>query len=52
MEANKKDDIDKFPFPGYNIYILEKIRKVTSGLVLGVTNIITSIFETIKFMIR
>ncbi|GFS56675.1 hypothetical protein NPIL_462201 [Nephila pilipes] len=39
----------KFAFPGYNVFLLKKGRKVASGILVGVKNI-TSNFEIIKPM--
>ncbi|GIX84731.1 hypothetical protein CEXT_84121 [Caerostris extrusa] len=51
MEANLTLDIVKFyPFPGYNLYLLPKYRKVASGILVGIKDTLTADFEICKEM--
>ncbi|GIY08452.1 hypothetical protein CEXT_255631 [Caerostris extrusa] len=37
MEANLAlDTVKYYPFPGYNVYLLPKYRKVASGILVGI----------------
>ena len=38
----------RFIFPGYNVFIVEKGKKIASGTLVGVKNTITSRFEIVK----
>ena len=51
MEANKTlNDLSRYQFSGYTIYVLEKNRQVASGILIGVKNTLTSTFNVIKEM--
>ena len=51
VEANRtKDDIEKYNFAGYSIHLLEKCRKVASGILIGIKNTLPAKFEIIKTM--
>ncbi|GIY20397.1 hypothetical protein CEXT_572251 [Caerostris extrusa] len=51
MEANLTLDTVKFyPFPGYNLYLLPKYRKVASGILVGIKDTLTADFEICKEM--
>lgn len=51
MEANRLEkDLERFSFPGYNIFLLEKGRQIASGILVGVKNNLTSSFEIVKSM--
>ena len=42
--------MERFVFPGYNVFLLEKGRKIASGILVGMKKNITSRFEIIKPM--
>ena len=45
-----KKDMERFVFPGYNVFLLVKGRKIASGILVGVKNTITLRFKIIKPM--
>lgn len=42
--------MERFTFLGYNIFVLDKGRKVASGILVGVKNTMTASFEIVKSM--